>query len=198
MGMGKGAEKPTENGHNKTDHHNNCTSNGHKLELCIQPPPIHENGNATINPQKDEFSIRPLEISDHQKGFVDLLRQLSPSRPLSDDEFQERFAELAEMGDHQYISVIEDPTSHKIIATGSIFIERKFIRGCSKVGHIEDIVVDKVARGARLGQRVVSHLVERARSAGCYKVVLYCKPEVKEFYEKCGFVEKNVQMAFYF
>jgi glucosamine-phosphate N-acetyltransferase len=88
-------------------------------------------------------------------------------------------------------------TEH-IIATGSVFIEKKFIRGGSKVGHIEDVAVSKTARGLHLGQRIVKHLVDHAKAAGCYKVILACAPEVREFYEKCGFEEKNMHMAVYF
>ncbi|KAF3328944.1 glucosamine 6-phosphate N-acetyltransferase [Carex littledalei] len=160
--------------------------NGHKIE------------NGLANEYGDGFSVRCLELSDHKKGFVELLGQLSTTQPLSEEEFQERFAELASMGPDHHICVIEDPSSCRIVATGSVFIERKFIRGCSKVGHIEDVVVDKGARGLHLGHRVVKHLIDHAKATDCYKVILYCKPELREFYQKCGFTEKNVQMALYF
>ncbi|KAJ4752716.1 Glucosamine 6-phosphate N-acetyltransferase, partial [Rhynchospora pubera] len=94
--------------------------------------------------------------------------------------------------------VIEDPISGCIFASGSVLIERKFIRGGGKVGHIEDVVVDKAARRIQLGQRIVDHLVHYAKTVGCYKVILDCKPDLREFYKKCGFVESNVQMALYF
>ncbi|CAA6661587.1 unnamed protein product [Spirodela intermedia] len=126
--------------------------------------------------------IRRLQASDKSKGF----------------EFLSRFAELASHGDDHAIVVAEDEQTGRIIATGSVFVEKKFLRGCGKVGHIEDVVVDASARGRRLGQRVVRHLVGHARAAGCYKVILDCSAENRGFYEKCGFQEKNVQMAVYF
>ncbi|KAF3331293.1 glucosamine 6-phosphate N-acetyltransferase [Carex littledalei] len=142
--------------------------------------------------------IRPLEISDHKKGFVELLGQLTVCPQLTESEFQVRFAEVAKLGENHCICVIEDPNTERIIATGSVFIEKKFIRGGSKVGHIEDVVVAKTARGLCLGQRMVNHLVDHAKATGCYKVVLACAPELREFYEKCGFEDKNVQMSVYF
>ncbi|MQM18484.1 hypothetical protein Taro_051478 [Colocasia esculenta] len=142
--------------------------------------------------------IRRLQPSDKSKGFVELLSQLSPCGPISDEEFLARFSELAAHGDDHAIVVVEDEGTGRIVATGSVFVERKFLRGCGKVGHIEDVVVDAAARGKRLGQRVVGHLVEHARAAGCYKVILDCTAELRIFYEKCGFKEKNVQMAVYF
>ncbi|KAJ4752722.1 Glucosamine 6-phosphate N-acetyltransferase [Rhynchospora pubera] len=182
------------------------SENGQPIQNCIMHQLIdqgniqngHHIENGSLHENADGFSVRRLQLSDHKKGFVELLGQLSPTRPLSQEEFQERFAELVSMGPDHHICVIEDPVSCRVVATGSIFIERKFIRGCSKVGHIEDVVVDKGARGLRLGHRVVKHLVDHAKATGCYKVVLYCKPELREFYQKCGFMEKNVQMAFYF
>ncbi|XP_078165911.1 putative glucosamine 6-phosphate N-acetyltransferase 2 [Carex rostrata] len=154
--------------------------------------------NEKINGHKTELNIRRLEISDHAKGFVELLSQLSTCPSPSQSEFEARFADLAALGDDHHIAVVEDPTLGRIVATGSIFIEKKFLRGCSSVAHIEDVVVDKATRGAHLGQRIINYLVDRAKDAGCYKVILDCTPELKVFYEKCGFEEKNVQMALYF
>ncbi|XP_038977150.1 glucosamine 6-phosphate N-acetyltransferase 1-like [Phoenix dactylifera] len=146
----------------------------------------------------DLLPIRRLEISDNSKGFVELLAQLSHCPPLSDADFRARFADIAALGDDHVICVVEDLRAGRIVATGSVFIERKFLRGCGMVGHIEDVVVDAAIRGRRLGQRVVRYLVEHARAAGCYKVILDCDPDLRAFYEKCGFSEKSVQMALYF
>jgi hypothetical protein len=46
-----------------------------------------------------------------------------------------------------------DPSSGRILGTAALIVERKFIHGCGKVGHIEDVVVDEKARGGRIGQR---------------------------------------------
>ncbi|XP_074586001.1 putative glucosamine 6-phosphate N-acetyltransferase 2 [Curcuma longa] len=147
----------------------------------------------------DLLPLRRLDISDNAKGFVDLLSQLSPSStPLSDADFQARFADLAALGDDHLVVVSEDRLSGRIVATGCVFVERKFLRGAGKVGHIEDVVVDASARGRHLGQRVVRHLTDYAKEAGCYKVILDCSIELRSFYEKCGFEEKDIQMALYF
>ncbi|RZC07820.1 Glucosamine 6-phosphate N-acetyltransferase, partial [Glycine soja] len=85
--------------------------------------------------------------------------------------------------------------SGTIIATGSVLIEKKFLRNCSKVRHIEHIVVDSSIRGKHLGKRIINFLSDHARSMGCYKVILNCSVQNKTFYEKCGFLQKSVQMA---
>ncbi|KAI3471936.1 hypothetical protein Pfo_028624 [Paulownia fortunei] len=94
--------------------------------------------------------------------------------------------------------VSKDNNSGKIVATGSVFIEKKFIRNCGKVGHIEDVVVDSSVRGKHLGKKIIGFLSDHARAMGCYKVILDCSVENRPFYERCGFKQKEVQMVKYF
>jgi glucosamine-phosphate N-acetyltransferase len=147
------------------------------------------------------IQIRRLEVADRERGFLSLLSQLSTCPDLTASEFAACFADLAALGDDHVILVAEDPAAapdRRILSTGCLFVERKFLRGGGKVGHVEDVVVDAAARGRGLGLRVVRRLVEIAKEAGCYKVILDCTPELRAYYSKCGFVEKGVQMAVYF
>ncbi|KAL8140988.1 hypothetical protein V2J09_007009 [Rumex salicifolius] len=97
--------------------------------------------------------VRRLEITDKNKGFIELLQQLTTSDSVSDKEFEDRFTELSSYGDDHLVCVIEDEDSGRIIATGCMFIEKKFIRSCGKAGHIEDVVVDSNSRGLQLGKK---------------------------------------------
>ncbi|KAK7847480.1 glucosamine 6-phosphate n-acetyltransferase [Quercus suber] len=135
---------------------------------------MHANNSSS---EEQKFQVRKLQISDKNKGFIQLLSAL---------------------GDDHIISVVEDESPGKIIATGSIFMEKKFLRNCGKVGHIEDVVVDSNARGLKLGKKIIAFLTEHARLMGCYKVILDCSLENKAFYEKCGFKQKDIQMIKYF
>ncbi|XP_059650804.1 glucosamine 6-phosphate N-acetyltransferase-like [Cornus florida] len=148
--------------------------------------------------EEDTLQVRKLEITDKNKGYIELLQQLTICDSVSDNDFQERFQELSTYGDDHLICVIEDDCSRKIVATGSVFIEKKFVRNCGKVGHIEDVVVDSRARGKQLGKKIVGFLMDHACSMGCYKVILDCSVENRSFYEKCGFKQKEVQMVKYF
>ncbi|XVE96431.1 hypothetical protein REPUB_Repub02eG0221200 [Reevesia pubescens] len=143
------------------------------------------------------FRVRKLELSDKSKGFIELLQKLTVCDSVSDKKFEDRFNEISMYGDDHLVCVIED-FSGKTIATGSVFIEKKFIRNCGKVGHIEDVVVDGNARGLQLGKKIVGFLADHARSMGCYKVILDCSVDNKVFYEKCGFKQKEIQMVKYF
>ena len=41
-------------------------------------------------------------------------------------------------------------------------------------------------------------LLELAKAKQCYKIVLDCKEDRTEFYTKCGFHQRGMQMALYF
>ncbi|XP_048132474.1 glucosamine 6-phosphate N-acetyltransferase-like [Rhodamnia argentea] len=144
------------------------------------------------------LQVWKLEISDKSKGFVELLQQLTVCDAISDEDFQKRFQELSSLGDDHVICVIEDTSRGKIVTTGSVFIEKKFIRNCRKVSHIEDVVVGCDSRGMQLGKKVLSFLTDHAQFVGCYKVILDCSNENKAFYEKCGYKRKEIQMVKYF
>ena len=58
-----------------------------------------------------------------------------------------------------------DLDKHQIIATATLVVELKFIRGCGKCGHIEDVVVDSTYRGLRLGLRVIEALMVAAQAS---------------------------------
>lgn len=73
-----------------------------------------------------------------------------------------------------YSIVILDKASDKIVGVGTLFIERKFLRGLGSVGHIEDIAVDKSQQGKKLGLRIIQALTYISETSGCYKTILNC------------------------
>ena len=55
---------------------------------------------------------------------------------------------------------------------------------------IENVVVDEAARGAGHGERLLRYMIDEARAAGCYKVVLTSRKsrqDAHRFYERIGF-----------
>lgn len=115
---------------------------------------------------------------------------------VSIEEFTDRFNYMKIHQDSYHPHVITNEAG-KVIAAGTLFIEKKFIRNCGTCGHIEDIVVDSSQRGKNLGKILLKALKELAEQLGCYKIILDCEEGKVQFYEKCGFKEKGRQMAFY-
>ncbi|KAJ1822871.1 Glucosamine-phosphate N-acetyltransferase-like protein [Coemansia sp. RSA 2599] len=140
--------------------------------------------------------IRPLELTDYRKGYTECLSNLTIVGEVTEQMFGETFEDMQRTGNY-LIVVIEDLAAQKIVASGSLIIEQKFLRGCGRVGHIEDIVVAKGQQGKRFGFTIIKQLLELADATGCYKSILDCSAENVGFYEKCGLENKGVQMAVY-
>ena len=138
--------------------------------------------------------VRQLEAEDFDKGFMELLAQLTSAGNVTREQWQERFAETRH--GPEFVFVVEE--KGRLLASGTLVLERKFARGCGLCGHIEDIVVDEQCRGRGLGLVIVTALTRVAERMGCYKVILDCSEENQPFYEKCEFKRKEVQMARYF
>lgn len=141
------------------------------------------------------YCIDKLSKSDYSCGFLELLEQLTVvnASDITYEQFCEQFDSV-----NSEVYVIRDMNENKIIASGSILIEKKFIHKLSSVGHIEDIVVDKEFRSMGLGNQLVNYLSNVAKERGCYKVILNCSDKNVKFYNKCGFVIKEFEMAKYF
>lgn len=140
-----------------------------------------------------KMRIRKLEEGDFDKAYLELLKQLTYVGEISQEQFRQN---LSQIQSNHHIMVMEHDS--KIVATGTLLVETKFIHQCGRVGHIEDIVVDSDHRQQGLGQQMISHLVEQARHLGCYKVILDCSGDNVVFYQKCGFRPKEQMMAHYF
>jgi len=149
------------------------------------------------NLQDSHLVARPLHITDYDKGYCQLLGQLTEIGDITKAKFVERFRDFQMARDAYFIVVIEDTSIGKIISAASLVIEKKVIRGAAKCGHIEDVVVDSTYRGKQLGKRVIDQLVHVGSLLGCYKIILDCSEKNVEFYNKCGFTKKEVQMAMY-
>ena len=87
---------------------------------------------------------------------------------------------------------------NEIMGTITIMIEQKVIHKGGKVAHIEDLVVDKKYRNKKIGKGLLQHAISFSKYHQCYKVILNCTDNVKEFYQKCGFLNKNIEMSLYF
>ena len=57
----------------------------------------------------------------------------------------------------------------RVVAAGTVFVERKFVHNNGLVGHIEDIAVDANQQGKKLGLRIIEALKYIGAKKGCYK-----------------------------
>jgi len=145
-----------------------------------------------INKYIDNFDII-------KEKYLSLLSELSIVTELDTKMYLEHLEKISNMGTI-IVCYIGTPLSENfdIIASGTIIIEPKFIRGGKSVGHIEDIVVKNTYRGRQISKDILNVLKNIAREKNCYKVILDCNEEVKKVYNRSGFEEKGIQMGIYF
>ena len=87
------------------------------------------------------------------------------------------------------ISTIEN----SLVGFGSLHLTTK-IRG-GKIGFIEDIVIKENYRNKGIGRLILNDLINKAKMESCYKLVLDCKEETKNFYTKLGFKHSGNTMT---
>ncbi|RMZ29512.1 hypothetical protein D0859_06417 [Hortaea werneckii] len=143
------------------------------------------------------YTVRPLQRADFGLGFLDVLRVLTHVGDVTQQEFEERFDQMKAGAGGYHVLVILDGDA-KIVGTGALIVERKFIHHLGLVGHIEDIAVAKDQQGKKLGLRIIQALDYVAEKTGCYKTILDCSEANEGFYVKCGFKRAGLEMAHYY
>jgi len=147
----------------------------------------------------DFLNANTNNIENIKEQYLLLLSELTSTSYLETKTFLKNIEIINQMG-IIVIGVITDTSnnSFEIIASGTIIVEPKIIRGGKSVGHIEDIVVAKHMRGKGISQQILNILKLMARENNCYKVILDCDDKVKNIYINNGFNIKSIQMAEYF
>jgi len=129
--------------------------------------------------------IRELELLDVGDEYMQLLCQLSgEKKDFKWDDITGFWLKYENNDDHQTFIFEHE---NRIVGTATVLIENKLLHYGSKVGHIEDVVVDKRLRMSGVGKNLIQKCVEFCRRESCYKAILDCSQENVPFYESCGF-----------
>jgi len=144
-----------------------------------------------------ELHMRPLASTDYERGHLSVLSVLTQAPDVGAEAWGAQFRAMRSEPGAYYILVIISRETDRIVATGGVFLERKFLRGLGRVGHIEDIAVAREMQGKKLGLRIIQALTHVSEEVGCYKTILNCNETNIPFYEKCGYERREVEMAKY-
>ena len=134
--------------------------------------------------------FRNIEKKDLDQVFV-LLNQLKQIDINNIDKDKAWSDFINNTGSNSVVGLYND----KIVAYGSVVVENK-VRG-EVAGHIEDIVVDSEVRGKMIGVSLIKELIKVAKNKGCYRITLFCKETLVNFYGRNGFEVNNVVMKKY-
>ena len=140
-----------------------------------------------------EIEIREIEEGDLEKGFLETLDFLRKASDIDKNKAKEILKKIQQNSNHIIHVAVDD---NKIVGSTTLLIEQKFIHDGGLVGHIEDVVVRKDYEGKGIGIKLVTSLLERAKEKNCYKTILDCKDDVKQFYERIGFKRESNCMRY--
>ncbi len=140
-----------------------------------------------------EIIIREIEEDDLEKGFLETLDFLRNASDLDKNKAKEILKKIKQNSNHIIYVAIDNK---KIVGSTTLLIEQKFIHDGGLVGHIEDVVVRKDYEGKGIGIKLVTSMLERAKEKNCYKTILDCKDDVKQFYERIGFKRESNGMRY--
>ena len=140
-----------------------------------------------------EIEIREIKENDLENGFLETLDFLRKASDLDKNKAKE-ILEKIKQNTNQIIQVAID--DKKIVGCITLLIEQKFIHDGGFVGHIEDVVVRKDYEGKGIGMKLVTSMLEYAKRKNCYKTILDCKDDVKQFYERIGFKHESNGMRY--
>ena len=140
-----------------------------------------------------EIIIREIEENDLEKGFLETLDFLRKASDIDKNKAKEILEKIKQNPDH-IIHVAVD--GNKIVGSTTLLVEQKFIHDGGLVGHIEDVVVRKDYEGKGIGIKLVMSMLECAKEKNCYKTILDCKDNVKQFYERIGFKRESNDMRY--
>ncbi|KHN97478.1 Acyl-CoA N-acyltransferase [Metarhizium album ARSEF 1941] len=143
------------------------------------------------------FTIRPLARQDYAKGFLTCLRDLTWTGDQTEQEFNERYDEMDTGGNGPYYYVVIEHAG-RIVGTGAVVVEKKFIWNRGSVGHVEEICIAKAHQSKGLGLKMINALDSVARNVGCNKSLLNCSVEKSGFYVKCGYKSSGMEMQHQF
>jgi glucosamine-phosphate N-acetyltransferase len=118
--------------------------------------------------------MRPLASTDYDRGHLSVLSVLKQAPDMGAEAWAAQFQAMRSESSY-YILVIVSRETDRIVGAGGIFLERKFMCGPGRVGHIEDVAIAREMQGKKLGLRIIQALTHISEEVvGCYKTILNC------------------------
>ena len=136
------------------------------------------------------MKFRELYKSDYEE-YIKLITEF---RPVNNHITKETFENIYDIiFKNSIIFVIE--IDNKLVASGKLLIEQKFIHNLAKYGYIEDIIVSKENRNNGLGKKIVKYIVDYCKENKFYKITLTCDEKLINFYKKNNFEVYQIHMS---
>jgi glucosamine-phosphate N-acetyltransferase len=134
------------------------------------------------------MQIRKLSSNDYEEFSV-LINEFRETT-FTNKQFLEILSYIEQTG---AVWVVEQ--EGHLIATATVFYERKFIFNTTTLAHIEDVCVKETFRKQGIGKLLMKHIFNEAKKQNCYKVTLDCAEHNIPFYKACNLEQRGFQMC---
>ena len=134
--------------------------------------------------------FRELNKTDYEE-YTKLITEF---RPINHQITKEIFETIYDIiFKNSIIFVIE--IDNKLVASGKLLIEQKFIHNLAKYGYIEDVIVSEENRNNGIGKKMVKYIVDYCKENKFYKITLTCDEKLVNLYKKNSFEVYQIHMS---
>jgi N-acetylglutamate synthase-like GNAT family acetyltransferase len=127
-------------------------------------------------------------VPDDLEALVRLLGQLNERASAAPTERHVEAFRAVSADPRQRLLVVEHDSV--VVGTAAVIIVPNLGHNGTPYALVENVVVDEASRGRRHGEALLRYMIEYARAAGCYKIVLTSRrfrTDAHRFYERLGF-----------
>jgi N-acetylglutamate synthase-like GNAT family acetyltransferase len=152
-------------------------------------------GDLIIRRATEEDIIRILELYDE---LVITYSAIEQSQKRTYKDYLNIFTQINSMAGHNLL-IIEH--KRKIVGTVTLLIIPSLSHNACPWAVVEHLIVDPNYQGQHLGKRLMRHIINQAKDAGCYKIILSSnkkRSEAHKFYQKLGFRASSEGFSLYF
>lgn len=141
------------------------------------------------------------EAGDADLGAVLALYReagLDDSAGLSEAQARELFRQFARYPNYRLFVVVDSEASGAVIGSYALLVMHNLAHGGTPSAIVEDVVVHPQQQGRGVGRQMMAHAMDRAREAGCYKLVLSSngkRQAAHAFYESLGFARHGLSFG---
>jgi len=163
-----------------------------RLDIIVEV--IEKYPSVTIIKKNSNLKIRLIEYNDYYKKYMDLINYFTKK---VNELTYINFCETLDLIRKQNSIIVVIEYKNIIIATCKLIIEQKLHNNLKKMGHIEDVIVDKDFKGKHIGNLLLNECFKIGKENNCYKIVLNCNKDIIDFYKKNNMVVKGTEMCIY-
>lgn len=131
--------------------------------------------------------IREAKKEDLER-IVELYGFLDPTNDFQDKiKLNETWDEILSNG---YVKCLVLEVDGIIVASSTVNILPNLTRGIKPYSIVENVITHPDYQGNGYGKRIMNHIIEMSKEAGCYKVMLLSgskRVDAHKFYEAIGF-----------